>query len=1161
MIRLKFLLKYLVLCMAALLGATAAKAQSTTQGGISATVEDDSGAIVPDAAVTVHNNGTNAEEHLKADSSGFFKVPLLEPGSYTVTIFAKGFSEYKAANVTVQVGVLTSLEPRLKAGSTDTVVQVTADEPVLNFDSPDIASVLPRKAIDDVPIQIRRWSALALTTPAVIADSSGFGLISVRAISTLLNNVEIDGADDNQAYYSEERGRTRAQYTTSPNEVQEFQVNTGVYSSQYGRAAGAVINSVTRSGSNKLHGELLFTDLDRGFGGFIPGLSNLNSQPLKLKDIKKIYGGTIGGALIKDKLFWQYTFDQSTHINQGYAKPNSVGAANGSTIGSFLEQPDTTLIGSCNTTTGVLSSTGNAHQTLDGQVCLLAAREGLPYYSTTGNSGVAAYDNGLGFGPYGSPALEANGLSSDLGVVPRVGYQEINSPKLDWQINPKERVSFLYNRTRWDGPGYVQTSAGPLLYARDAYGTDYVKTDWGVAKLTSLINNSMSNELLYQYGRELDDEGQQPYTSYTLDNLVAPGGGAILGGLSNAPGGGTIPYINLNTSIGFNLGSPYYSYRQALPDERKWQIGDTLYFTFGNHSLKIGGDVLHNTDLTKQEPYYFGDYSYGSTVNYLSDLYSKQVKGGVGTCSTSAGTGVGTTDCYNYAYQDFGATSFSIATTDYSGFVQDNWKIKPNLTLELGVRYDIELLPAPSATLTAPATNFVPYAALQNHPKDANNIGPRIGFSYDPYGTGKMVIRGGYGIFYGRINNGLLLNVWDGTGSSLGQFQLARTTPNTPGAPTFPNPFSAGSGAKPSSYYLAPNLQNPDVQQFDLTVQQELGKGTALQISYLGALGRNLPNFINTNLAPPQDTATITVGSPAVSGFGNGPLPINAKYTVPTFGTCTAGPTCPYPTGYINPNFTNITEVLSNINSNYNGMVVELQNRGIHGLVFDANYTWSHALDYNQNAQSTVITDTWLNPYNARQNYGVSQFNVGNRFTGYALYTIPGVSSGGWIKYLANGWTINDSFSMQNGLPYSGTISTSGTGKGLAAALNSGTWNGINSYTGGGGNNYIPVIGLNTYQVPRAIVDDLRLQKAFLFNSNHGNYTLQLIADMYNVANHENYTTSDINTAEYSFLTTGTLSYVPNNAPGVGFQSHTTANDSGFLYTPREFQLGARLEF
>ncbi|MGO9638073.1 MAG: carboxypeptidase regulatory-like domain-containing protein, partial [Terracidiphilus sp.] len=237
----KSLICLMILTLAVCLGAVALNAQTSTQGSISGSVLDPSGAVVPGVAVTIHNMGTNAEIKLTADASGFYKAPLLEPGTYRVTFVATGFETYRAENVIVQVGQPTDVSPRLTVGASTTSVEVTELAPVLNLESPDFQGALNARALQSIPINNRRWSALALTTPGVTVDTAGYGLISVRGISTLLNNVEIDGADDNQAFFSEERGRTREAYSTAGSAVREFAINTGVYSAEYGRAAGGVV--------------------------------------------------------------------------------------------------------------------------------------------------------------------------------------------------------------------------------------------------------------------------------------------------------------------------------------------------------------------------------------------------------------------------------------------------------------------------------------------------------------------------------------------------------------------------------------------------------------------------------------------------------------------------------------------------------------------------------------------------------------------------------------------------------------------------------------------------------------------------------------------------------------------------------------------------------
>ncbi|HEX4651024.1 MAG TPA: TonB-dependent receptor [Granulicella sp.] len=1092
-------------------------AQTSTQGSISGTVFDASGALVPQASVTIHNDATDAEVHLKSDSSGGFKAPLLEPGTYTVTVDATGLSEYRVTAVTVLVGQTTSVNPHMQTGEVSTTVSVTAGTPVMNLESPEFSSNMNAKALANIPINNRRWSALAELTPGVTSDSSGYGLVSVRGISTILNNVEIDGADDNQAFFSEERGRTREAYSTSGSAVREFQVNTGVYPAEFGRAAGGVINSVTKSGTNKFHGEAYFYDRESNWAAYnaqttvttLNPATNTNvTTPVKPEDLRKIYGFTISGPLVKDKLFFIYTFDQHAHIFPMLGAPANPA--------EFYSQPDAALPGgtSCNMTTGVF--TGTAANALDAQVCTLAARLSVSGQTAYGHS--VSYANAANLYNTG-----VNALSSDIGLIPRTGYQEINTPKLDWQINSRNQVSFLYHRLRWDSPGGVQTSPTGH-YSLDSTGTDFVKLDYGVTKLTSLISANVSNELLFQYGRELNDEGKQPQTAYDTQNLVE---------------NGNDPYVALATGTeGAYVGSPYYSYRPAYPDERKWQIGDNLFYQHGKHNLKFGVDMVHNYDLSNQSQYYEGDFTYSSYLtNYFADLYSKGYASG--TCSaslavssTSAST-VGNYPCYNSFLQEYGPTTFDLATLDQGYYAQDDWKVTPRLTVQMGLRYDYEGLPNVYRALTAATTGYTPFNGINNHPSDKNNFGPRIGFSYDVFGTGKTVLHGGYGLYYGRITNGNLETALTTTGSPLAQRSTTvnATTGNEPIFPYILNPNQLSSTAKSSAYFLAPNLQNPQVHEFDLILQQEVGRGTVVSASYLGSLGRELPNFVDVNLNPNTKNETITVAD----STGKSPLPNGTALTVPVFtsygNTALLGPSA--------TNFQAITEYMSNINSNYNALALEVQNRSLKNIQFDVNYTWAHALDYYQNSSTAGDTNNWYNPYgSARSNYGNSTWDVKDRLVAYALYSFPNLETGNWVKYLTNGWKLNDTFQIQTGMPYS--ASTSG---GVTGAISS---TGLN---GNGGVTFVPQLGINSFFQPRIMIDDARLEKDFVLKDR---YNLQLFAQAFNVANHQN--VSAVYTEAYALSGT-TATYQKT------FGQTEYTNDSGFNYAPRQVEISARFMF
>ncbi len=1033
-----------------------------------------------------------------------------------MTTSAGGFTEQRQTDVQVLVDQTTQINPHLTTGSSDTVVNVEATEPVLKFDTPAFGDQLSIAEIENIPINNRRWSSLALLTPGTTNDSQGFGLISFRAIQPQLNNVQIDGADDNQVFYGEERGRTRAGYSTSQIAIREFQVNTGVYSSEFGRAVGGVINSVTKSGTNQFHGEAYFYHRDQQWSASNPFTKTVQYNaatgtatliPFKPKDKRNQFGFGLGGPLIKDKLFFFYAFDEFRRVFPG------TGSAAAATFYNGLSTADaTTLAGSIDNGTGV--NVGVTPTTAQ-----IAAAS-------------AAYNNLIGV------------AATDLGQEPRIGYQIINTPKLDYQLNAKNRVSVLYHRLRWDSPGGVQTQAN-VFYGLEGFAKDFVKLDYGVAKLDTEVTARITNELRYQYGRELNYESPLPNGQFANQYLTA---------------NGNTPQVNIANSVnGFIAGQPYYAFRPALPDERKWQIGDTAITQLGRHGVKFGVDIVHNYDLQNTLGYSGyspnGTYNYTSILSFARDALSTK-GGGCGTVTGGVYTPVG---CYSYFHQTVGGTTFDINTVDYGVFAQDDWKVTPRLTVNLGVRYDYESIPNQQANLVVPT-----FAPSNTSISDPNNVSPRVGFAWDPFGEGKTVVRGGFGLYYGRIPNVNLLGARFQSGSANGQLSYNIPSATAGGAPLFPYLPTNFVGQTPDIQYISSNLQNPYTEEFDLAIQQNLGWNSILSVSYLGALGRELPNSLNLNVNPANGyTVNYSVQQPTAGG-GCGPLACGTVLPVTVYGQRRqiGSATSQVINANLNPNYGATYAGLSNVNSNFHGLTVGVTKRADKFLSFDINYTWSHALDFNQTAVTGFNSNNFFDPFaSARSNYGNSFLNVRHRVVGWAVFNLPGTSKF-HLSQATNGWSIKPAIQAQSGLPYSAQVSTATAPYQCSTVT---CLQPVSNGLSGLGVLYIPAIGRNTFTYPRDLVVDLRIQKDFKLSEM---FSLQFIGEAFNVANYQNVTS--LVTTAYTLAAnnnngTGTLTYAPKtfdasgNANG-GF-GYVNSVNSNFAYSPRNIQAGARLFF
>ncbi len=703
----------------------------------------------------------------------------------------------------------------------------------------------------------------------------------------------------------------------------------------YGRAAGADINAVTHSGTNHLHGQLFYYLRDNALGAanaftvvpvqLSPG--DWSTEKIKPLDRRQQFGGSLGGPIVKDKLFFFVNVDAQRRdfpAVAAAADPSSL-FAKPCVIASHyagLNTTNRTLVRVCST-----------------DELYTLTRNVLPY-GVPDITAINAFNSGINY------------LASLLGPVPRTANHQIALAKLDYHINPHHGLAVSYNRLRWSSPAGVQT-APVVERGIDSFGFSGVKTDTLTARLTSILGSHIINQLVFSSGR--DFEFQLPQS---------PAAGEPVGSNGLAPAISVLAY-----TTGFTFGTPATMPQRALPDETRNQRAETVSWWHGKHVLKFGFDTNFVHDEMNNLYDANGSYNYDDRANFFAALYQWQNNTGTEYQGYSSYT------------QGFGTQSVAFNTFDGAVFVQDDWRALRRLNLSFGLRYDLEALPNPQTP------NPLLPATASFH-TDKNNFGPRFGFALALTSDGKTALRGGYGIYYGRISNSTISSAITNTGTAVAQrsytykpcYMFATDCLNGPVFPlTSPvNPYSPTQGGNVAVF--APNMQNPQIQQIDLILERQLARNTVVSASYLLSLGRELPNFIDINLDP-SSRADVTYNFVGDSYNVPGPY-YGHTLTVPVY------------TARLNPNFQTITQIRSNVNSSYSGLVLQFNRHMSKGLDFRLNYTWSHALDFNQNSTTYTTYNNTLSPipfsyaydgvthFVARPDYGTSDYDIRHRFTG-----------------------------------------------------------------------------------------------------------------------------------------------------------------------------------
>jgi hypothetical protein len=1051
-------------------------AQSTVTGGIGGKVTDPQGASVPSATVTATNTGTNKEATVTTEGDGVFRISNLQPGTYSVKVAGSGFSDF-TQQVVVEVGQLTTLNVPLNIAGATATVEVTAEAPAINTTSPDLSTNVNQTSISELPINGRRASDFVLLTPASVPDGP-FGLISFRGISGLLNNSTVDGGDNNQSFHSEERGRTRIGYVVSASAIREFQVNTSNYSAEYGRSAGAVVNSVTKSGTNEFHGDLFEYYRNNRFGARNPRafrnvLVNGVSTPVGIKplDIRHQFGGTLGGPIVKNRLFFFFSYDQQKRNFPGLAVFFAPGYLNTVATGAT------------------------------GRTALLA--KGLT------NTQI---DNSVSF------------LNSLTGETPRRGDQRIIFPKIDAQINDKNTLTVSYNRLRWASPAGLQTQA-TNTNARHSFGDDFVNVDTLNARLSSTLSSTLLNEARFQYSQDHE---------FALSQEPLPGEPQT----ATTSQGIRSPQVFLTNGLTFGTTTNFE--RLRYPFEDRTQFADTITWTSGRHTIKFGGDFNHVVDDIQNRGSEAGSYSYNNISDFIIDYVNFVTPlPATTTCSSSTARLVGR--CYTSNYvQGVGIPGIKFSENEYSFFFQDDFRASARWTLNFGLRYEYQQLP--SAVLPNASTTVIPNdgrtlaEATSTMPSDKNNFGPRFGFAYDITGDGKTSIRGGAGLYYGRILGGHIWNNLLKTGNPAGQGTVSITnttttncfpavaTATTPCAPTFPNvlPNNNLTLSAATIFFFQKKFESPKIFQFDLVLERQISKNTVASVSYVGSRGSHLATFIDQNLAPTGALKTFNIYGGSFD---------RQSFTLPLYARA-------------NTALPSLLQEQSSINADYNAVVLQANRRFTNGLQFQASYTFARS---NDNGQNSLITTSIFNQpvdvFNRSYDEGPTNFDVRHKFVVSAVYapTFYKGSADSINNYLLNGWSIAPIFVYYSGTPYSAIVSGS--------ALN-----------GSNGDNRFTQLPRNSFRLPSIKNMDLRVSKRFKFTER---YNLELLAEGFNIFNRTQVfgqSTTLFTPATNCAVTNGITTSDPNGlcfTPAFGSVTTTDSNK----YRERQIQFAVRFQF
>jgi hypothetical protein len=1123
-------------------------AQSTISGEITGTVTDATHAVVAEATVTLKSTDSAYSQTVTTSSSGTFRFPLLRPGSYNLSVSAKGFREAKTT-VDAGVGAVNDVPIQLEVGATTETVEVVATAPPLETENANLTTVWTPSQIENIPNPGGDLTNYALTAPGIVLSTGvGYGNFTANGLPGTSNLYTINGGDMNDPYNNLNNSGS-SNNMLGANEIQEVALVTNGYTGQYGRAASVNMNFTTKSGSNSFHGNAKW-DWNGRYLNANDWFNNATGTPRPFANSNE-WGGSIGGPIIKNKLYFYYDNEGLRYVLPGGGPVYIPTAQWASDIQAHIN-----------------ATQPAAEQTFYSTMFTLYG--GAPGGSAA--TPLAVGDNTTpqgGCGDFAGTTLNGNlyGTAGGLACtkvyhtgVNNLNKERLQSVRIDYDLSGSDHLSARYWQDRGQQPSYTDP-INPLFNAGSTQPQDA-----GQLTETHTFNSNLVNQLVvggFYYSAIF---GQ---TGYAQEIATFP---TTIG---EALGGNACQLLDGSLSC---MGGESYRWPQGR-NVAQYQVVDDLSLTKGNHGFKFGVNFRGIS---------FSDH--GPSARHFGQLRIRSITDFVNGTMAAGGP-----SSFRQRFAD--SADYLIHSYSLGMYLQDEWRVKSNLKLTVALRVDRNSnetcrencfdsfnggFNGISHGISTPYDQSVSTGQSTIFPNIERLVyEPRAGFAWTPGGR-NTVIRGGVGIFSdlypAQISTNVLANA-----PNVASWTLAANGaggPDIPIAPGVPGGafalvaadqtalhagFTSGgtfcsiaaAAGQPCSaagattfagpdFYSTPQLMhNPKYAEWNLQIEHAFNSKLVASINYVGNHGTN----------EIVQVAGLNAWTSAAAGFNN--LPASAP----------------------DPRFSNVVTLTNNGISNYNGLTASLQTKALKGLTATLSYTYSHSLDdvsnggIDQYALNNVGDSLLyqLDPQNLRRlNYSRSDYDFPHVFNMNYVWDVPFLRSNRWL----GGWTISGSLVKRSGEPYSVVRSTGGVlhNDSAASSYILATYDGApqpssctvsNNQTGAPfaclnpadfstSRTSFGTVPRNSFRGPGYFDTDLSVKKAFSVTKNENGLKFVIGANAYNILNHPNFYIPDDNVASGTF---GTIYQTATAA------SSPYGNFQGSAVSGRVLQLEMQLKF